>query len=246
MKFILLITLMILSSYVSSPAHIPNFANFTTPVIKPGEEGKFNFTIENRYVAPMYDVELHIEIYLWATEEESKTIDDIPHRPVIAESGSTKYTINLGTIRPEEKKAVMFHIKTYSSTPSGVYFVRFSIFFNYNGTLYKMWSPGYFPRNVWDNATKNHQLNLSYLSDYLGERVDGIVPDSSFSVKGDMLWLLYVLIGLTVLVGIAALYSYYHERKVENKIDEQIYRLKGKYRELEEKVREKLMRRQMP
>ncbi len=246
MKFALLMAFVILSSYVSSPAHVPNFDNFTTPVIKPGEGGKFNFTVENRYVAPMYDVKLNIEIYMWATEEESKSINEIHDRPIIAESGTIKYSINLGMINPKQKKAVVFHIKTTGSTPQGVYFVRFSIFFNYNDSLYKMWSPGYFPRDVWDNATKNHQLNLNYLSKYLGDRVDGIVPDSSFSVKGDLLWLLYILIGLTALVGIAALYSYYHEKKVENKIDEQIYRLKGKYRELEEKVREKLMKRQMP
>ncbi len=240
MKFVALLILAILSSYVSSPAHVPNFDNFTTPVLEPGEMGKFNFTLENRYAAPMYNVTLNAEIYMWATENEAKDIRDIHDAPVIQESGNLRYTLHMGKIESGEIRDVVFHIKTFKDTPDGVYFVRFSLFFHYNGSEYKMWSRGYFSNEVWDNATRNHRLNLTYLSGALGEPVDGIVPDSSFSVKSSMMWVLYILIGLTTVVGIMALYSYLKEEGSVTKGDEAIYRLKGKYKQLEEEVREKM------
>ncbi len=242
MKFMVLAILLVFSSYVNSPAHVPNFDNFTTPVLEPGKSGAFNFTIENRYVNTMNNTVLHIEIYMWATEEGSKKIENIENAPVIEESGNFRYSLSLGAIRHGEKKPVLFHIRTFGNTPDGVYFVRFSLFFNYNGTIYKMWSPGYFSRSDWDNATKNHTLNLDYLSSVLGDRVDGIVPDSSFTVKSSWLWVLYILIGITVLVGIAALYLFLREENRVTKGDEYIYQLKGKYKTLEEELKEKMKR----
>ncbi len=239
MKFtVILLALML--TYVSSPAHVPNFDNFTTPVIEPGHTGKFNFTIENRYVATMKNCVLHVTIYMWATEQEAKSIWKIKDPPVIEESGSVNYTINLGDINSKEIIPVEFHIKTFSGTPDGVYFVRFSLFFKYNGTTYKMWSPGYFSKEEWNRATENHTINLNYLSQVLGESVDGIIPDSSFSVKSSLLWILYVLIGITTVVGIAAFYTYLHEEGEIGKKEEYAYQLKGKYRYLERRVKEKM------
>ena len=240
MRLIAFLMLILLSSYISSPAHVPNFDNFTTPVIEPGKVGIFNFTIQNRYAYPMEDVLLNIEIYMWATENEHLKINKVRDAPVIQESGEYKYTLHLGTIEGGELKVVRFHIKTFSHTPDGVYFVRFSIFFNYNGSLHKMWSPGYFSREVWDNATRNHTLNLTNLSKAIGEPVDGIVPDSSFSVKRSLMWIFYVLLGITIFVGILAFYTYFREEGKIRKEEENIYRLKGKYRYLEKELREKL------
>ena len=242
MKIATLIVVLLLS-YVSSPAHVPNFDNFHTPVIKPGETGVFNFTIQNRYVAPMYECILTVGIYMWATENEAKSIWEIEYRPVIKESGDVNYTTSLGTLQPGKNATVFFHIRSFEHTPDGVYFVRFSLSFRYNGTLYKMWSPGYFPRDVWDNATENHILDLDYLASYLGDRVDGIVPDSSFSVKSSIMWVLYVLIGITSFVGILALYTYMlEEGLIGRRGEEYAYQLKGKYRYLERKVKRKLKR----
>ncbi len=240
MKFAFLLALLLLTSYVGSPAHVPNFDNFTTPVIEPGKEGTFNFTIENRYVAEMKETTLNIGIYMWATEESSKPIEKIKEHPVIKESGNINYTLSLGTIPPGKTVAVRFHILTFSGTPDGVYFVRFSMHFVYNGTEYFMWSPGFFSKEAWDKATENHTLNLQYLSEVIGKPVDGIIPDSSFSVKSSLMWVLYVLIGITAVVGVASLYTYLHEGKEPNTMDEKIYRLKGKYRYLEDEIKRKM------
>ncbi len=237
MRFAVIAVMLLLSSYVSSPAHIPNFDNFTTPVIKPGETGTFNFTIQNRYVNPMKNVVLNIGIYEWATEQSHSPISRVHHAPVIEESEKTDYTLHLGTIYPDVNVSVYFHIKTYGDTPDGVYFVRFSIFFDYNSSHYMMWSRGYFSNSVWDNATKNHTLNLTYLSHAIGKPVDGIVPDSSFSVRSSLMWAFYVLVALTAVVGFLAFYSYLKEERITNSADEMYYELKGKYRHLERKLK---------
>jgi hypothetical protein len=151
--------------------------------------------------------------------------------------------MHLGKISPKKIVPVIFHIRTFSGTPDGVYFVRFSLVFNYNGSTYKMWSPGYFSREDWNKATENHHLNLTYLSDVLGQPVDGIIPDSSFSVKSSLMWVFYVLLGITIAVGIAAFYTYLHEEGKIRKGDEYAYQLKGKYRYLEKKVKEKMKKR---
>ncbi len=239
MKLAIFLAFIMLSGYVSSPAHVPNFDNFHTPVLKPGEVGKFNFTIENRYVNSMYNVTLNIGIYMWATEQDHKDISKVSGHPVIKESGKTDYTMHLGKIAPHINKTVVFHIATASSTPDGVYFVRFSLFFDYNASHYMMWSRGYFSNSVWDNATVNHTLNLDYLSQAIGKPVDGIVPDSSFSVKSDLTWVLYILIALTTIVGILAVYTYFKEEAISNPADEKYYELKGKYKSLERKLKEK-------
>ncbi len=243
MKFTAILLVLMLS-YVSSPAHVPNFDNFTTPVLEPGHTGKFNFTIENRYAGPMYNCILNVTIYMWATEQEAKSIWKIEHRPVINESGSVNYTIYLGKISPGKIKPVLFHIKSFPDTPEGVYFVRFSLVFNYNGSKYMMWSPGYFSKEDWDKATENHHLNLKYLSEVLGQPVDGIIPDSSFSVKSSLMWVFYVLVGITMAVGIAAFYTYFHEEGKMRKGEEYAYQLKGKYRYLEKRVKEKMKKNQ--
>ncbi len=240
MKFAVFAIVMLLSSYVSSPAHVPNFDNFTTPVLKPGESGTFNFTIQNRYVNPMRNVVINIGIYEWATEQDHAKIEKVHHAPVIQESGKVNYTMKLGTIFPDVNVSVYFHIKTFGDTPDGVYFVRFSLFFDYNSSHYMMWSRGYFSNSVWDNATKNHTLNLEYLSQAIGKPVDGIVPDSSFSVRSDLMWIFYVLIGITIFVGFLAFYTYFKEEQIANPADEKYYELKGKYRHLERKLKKKM------
>ena len=239
MKIAAVVIFVILASYVNSPAHVPNFDNFHTPVLKPGESGSFKFTIQNRYVNPMHNVVLEAGIYEWATEQDHKEIKNVENHPIIEESNKINYTMNIGTIYPGVNWTVEFHIKTFGGTPDGVYFVRFHISFDYNQSSYMMWSRGYFSNEVWDNATKNHTLNLTYLSEALGKPVDGIVPDSSFSVKSDLTWVLYVLIGITAVVGIAAIYSYLKEEQVSNPADEKYYELKGKYKELERKLKKK-------
>ncbi len=239
MKLAAVMVFIILASYVNSPAHVPNFDNFHTPVLKPGESGIFNFTIENRYVNPMHHVVLEIGIYEWATEQDHAMIEKVANHPVIQESGKVNYTMEIGTIYPGVNWTVEFHIQTYGGTPDGVYFVRFHISFEYNSSNYMMWSRGYFSNEVWDNATQNHTLNLEYLSQALGKPVDGIVPDSSFSVKSDLTWILYVLIGITAAVGFLALYTYLKEEQISNPADEKYYELKGKYKELERKLKKK-------
>ena len=103
-----------------------------------------------------------------------------------------------------------------------------------------MCSPGFFPRDVWADATANFTLNLTLLSEYLGRDVAGIVPDTSFSVKAGPNYAIFLAIaGITVFMAVYWLYKEYRGVEV-TLMDEEYYRLKGKYRELERELRKRL------
>ena len=43
-----------IDEYVSNPSNIPDFHNFNTPQLEPGENGDFSLDILNRYKAKSY------------------------------------------------------------------------------------------------------------------------------------------------------------------------------------------------
>jgi len=105
--------------------------------------------------------------------------------------------------------------------------------FDYNGTHLLMKSRGYFTNKAWDNATTNVNgsravggINLTMLA------VDGILPDSSFSVKEPIpMWPLALLIGLTIFFGAMALMFYLVEEKGHPKLKERFYKGSGKLKQ---------------
>ena len=60
--------------YVSHPGNIPDFHNFTTPQLVPGDSGPFTLEISNRYAEPLENVVVSMEIYMRADIEDSETI----------------------------------------------------------------------------------------------------------------------------------------------------------------------------
>lgn len=191
--------------YVSRPNRVPDFGNFTTPVIRPGEKGTYNFTVTNRYNLSITDVTVVVEFYMWATIEEAKPIGDLGGPvPAIVGEGGPKKTTALGEIATGDHKAVVLEIVTERDTPKGTYFVRHSITFKYDGAQFNMSSRGFFTRDQWEGFDYS---NLYYQLDSAG-----IVPDSSFSVKDPVpLWPLATLITLCVLLGALAVVFYLAE-----------------------------------
>ena len=53
-----------IDDYTSHPGNIPNFHNFNTPQLEPGEGGIFSLEIQNRYIGNITDVSIYAEIYL--------------------------------------------------------------------------------------------------------------------------------------------------------------------------------------
>lgn len=191
--------------YVSQPNKVPDFGDFTTPVIRPGEKGRYNFTVTNRYNLTITDVFVTVEFYMWATIEESKPIEDLDGPvPVIDGIGEPVNRILLPDIPPGGSEPVRLDIATEEDTPKGTYFVRHRIEFVYEGVAFVMESRGYY---TWDQWEGFDYTNLYY---QLGTA--GIVPDSSFSVKDPVpLWPLATLIILCVLLGTLAVVFYLAE-----------------------------------
>ncbi|MEE3276466.1 MAG: hypothetical protein VX193_01395, partial [Candidatus Thermoplasmatota archaeon] len=73
--------------YVSHPGYIPDFHNFTTPQLAPGQSDLFALDVTNRYAEPLENFVVSMEIYMRADIEESEVINAVAAdaRPRITE-----------------------------------------------------------------------------------------------------------------------------------------------------------------
>lgn len=233
---------------ISSPNMVPDFDNYSTPVITPGDVGILSFTIMNRYNVTMTNVSLTLEIYEYATFYGAEYIGNISNAPV-TESANFVQIISNKTIYPSSNMSVSFKIYTQPTTPEGVYFVRSKIEFVYAGinkTQCLMKSRGYFDNILWeaaldipDNVNRSNEtqmlqypggMNISVLG------VDGIITDTSFSVKTTVqLWpptamlktapLLVILIGITAFFGVLTIIFYWQDSRVPKKQKKKLRKL---------------------
>jgi len=225
---------------ISSPNMVPDFDNYSTPVIMPGDVGILSFTVKNRYNVTMTNVTLTVEIYKYATYYEAKDAENVPDAPVTENANRTIVQI-ISNIYPNASIPVSFKIYTQPTTPEGVYFVRSKMEFVYAGvnkTQCLMKSRGYFDNNLWnaalnipDNVNRSNEtqmiqypggINISMLG------VDGILPDTSLSVKTTVqLWppaamlktapVLVVIIGITAFFGVLTAIFYWQDSKEPKK-----------------------------
>jgi hypothetical protein len=215
---------------------IPDFDYYSTPVIMPGDVGILSFAIKNRYNVTMTNVTLSMEIYEYATYYETKDIADTPRAPV---TESANYTIvqTISNIYPNTSMPISFKIYTQPITPEGVYLVRSKIEFVYAGvnkTQCLMKSRGYFDNDLWSAALNIPETvdrtNETQMAPYPGEinismlGVDGIIPDTTFSVKTTVqLWppsvmlrtapILVLGIGITTFFGVLTVVFYWYDLK---------------------------------
>ena len=234
-----------IDEYVSHPGNIPDFHNFSTPQLEPGDKGDFSLDIHNRYGEPIESVTIVAEIYHRADIDESEALDKIPsgERPVIrntcwnlncSETSDVKKAIfNVGTMGANETIFFEFEILSNDDTKEGTYFVRFSMNFDHNGTSRVMQSRGHWSMEQWEEATTNvtegstGNINLEVLG------VDGIIPDSSFGIKKPVpKWPLYVLITLTVVFAGLAVVFYLEEEGNYPELNKWLQKQRGKLNQL--------------
>ena len=238
-----------IDDYVSHPGNIPDFHNFSTPQLEPGQEGDFSLDVHNRYGYSLDNVVIIAEIYHRADIDESESLDQISsnERPFVREtcwnqdemencveaSDARKATFNIGTVASNETILLEFEIVSKEDTKEGTYFVRFSMNFDYNSTSRVMQSRGHWSMEQWENATTNvtegspGNINL----DVLG--VDGIIPDSSFGVKKPIpLWPLYVLITLTIVFAGLSVIFYLEEEGTYPELNKWLQKRRGKLNQL--------------
>ena len=235
--------------YVSHPGNIPDFHNFRTPQLEPGQEGDFSLDVHNRYDYSLDNVVIVAEIYHRADIDESESLNQISsnERPFVRETcwnqdevencietaDARKATFNIGTIGTNETILLEFEIVSKENTKEGTYFVRFSINFDYNSTSRVMQSRGHWSMEQWEDATTNitdgspGNINLVALG------VDGIIPDSSFGVKKPIpQWPLYVLITLTIgFAGLSVIF-YLEEEGTYPELNKWLQKQRGKLNQL--------------
>ncbi len=238
-----------IDTYVSHPGNIPNFHNFVTPQLEPGDENNFILDVHNRYEYQLGNVSITSEIYHRADIDESEAFENIPtsERPYISNKCLTinseetcesndkveQATFSLATIQANETFTLKFKIVSDEDTREGTYFVRFSMSFDYNGTSRLMQSRGHWNMDLWEEATSNvtadspGNINL----DILG--VDGIIPDSSFGVKKPIpKWPLYILVSLTIVFAGLSVIFYLEEEGNYPELNKWLQKQRGKFNEL--------------
>lgn len=223
-------------------------ADFETPVIEPGGEGVFSFSLNNpdaiNLTSSMTNVRLNASIYRFATLDESRFVSDMTDSPIILESGSSDYVIGSFDLAPGQSREMSFTISTSKDTPHGgvfnqaTYFVRFWLEFDYESQHYAMASRGYFSDEEWALVQENGtvgQLNHTYL-DQRG--LDGIIPDSGFALKEPIpLWPLAVLIALMAFFSVLAFSFWVLDSPGRfPKMEKRLLRLAGKVETLKMKV----------
>ena len=238
-----------IDDYVSHPGNIPDFHNFSTPQLEPGQEGDFSLDVHNRYGYSLDNVVIIAEIYHRADIDESESLDQISsnERPLVRElcwnrdevencvatDDSRKATFKIGTIASNETILLEFEIVSKEDTKEGTYFVRFSMNFDYNSTSRVMQSRGHWNMEQWEDATTNvtegspGNINL----DVLG--VDGIIPDSSFGIKKPIpQWPLYVLVTLTIVFAGLSVIFYLEEEGTYPELNKWLQKQRGKLNQL--------------
>ena len=235
--------------YVSHPGNIPDFHNFRTPQLEPGQEGDFSLDVHNRYDYSLDNVVIVAEIYHRADIDESESLNQISsnERPFVRETcwnqdevencietaDARKATFNIGTIGTNETILLEFEIVSKENTKEGTYFVRFSINFDYNSTSRVMQSRGHWSMEQWEDATNNVTDGSPGNINLIALGVDGIIPDSSFGVKKPIpQWPLYVLITLTIgFAGLSVIF-YLEEEGTYPELNKWLQKQRGKLNQL--------------
>ena len=236
-----------IDDYTSHPGNIPNFHNFETPQLEPGENSFFSFEIQNRYVENITNVSINAEIYHRADIDESESLEKINSgkRPIIGENcwnykendencsdslSSDKAGFNIEMIAVNQTIQLKFDINTNDDTIEGTYFVRFSMNYQLNETDRTLQSRGFWDMEQWTNATTNltddypGNINLDSLN------VDGIIPDSSFGIKKPIpKWPLYILITLTVVFAGLSVVFYLEEEETYPELNKWLQKMRGKF-----------------
>ena len=127
---VLLLSMMLLLPYVAAaddPTRVDRvnklLSNFSTPQLAPGESGTFSFDVVNTNENNMTNVSLTMSIYMFATAEESKIVDDSWSTPLIRNNQEQTFTfppfdVN-GTLAENNTSTVSVEIVTSVHTTRG-------------------------------------------------------------------------------------------------------------------------------
>ena len=243
--------------YVCNPSNTNFlFLNLSGSTIYPGESGTFFFRLNNPYNRSMENIDLTAEIYAWADLENHRNIDaSFPDPPVIEQGDGRTYHDHVDEILPGMNVSYSLLMKTFENTMDGVYYVRFTLEFDYSNSTsnplqhFVMRSMSYYTKDQWDYATQEpdesdlpyyrHGVNITYLSQFYP--VDAIITFASFSVhRGVPKWPLFVFAGGAIFFAVLAYMYYMNDNYGKYQwLDEKTKQVSGKYQQFRRRLYER-------
>lgn len=186
------------------------------------------------------DVELTLGIYEFATLDDHKNVNNnfknpprivksipVPGSPnedlegaseiitVEPDTGVKLFRFTWPSIPVNMTYYIKVQIETESGTPEGAYSIKTQLRFMHEGIenrTFVMRSLGYFSKAEWDYAKSTAPEDFTGNVNLTALNVDGIIPETSFSVKKHMpFWPFYICMTITVVLAIGAVVLYYME-----------------------------------
>lgn len=202
------------SPSVSDPEKVNEIIpEIDTPQIDPGSSEKIQIILNNPYNHTMENISLTFDIYKFNHLDEEKDISKIAEPPVFEKSGEKNITVQPNSIENDSVQKLQYDIGSKDGTEEGVYLLRSKLEFIYLKEEIVMKSRGYFTSEEWEGAKveddKEYRggFNLTELG------VNGILPDSSFSVKRSLSrWPQYALGAAIGLSSVLAVMFYMQEK----------------------------------
>ena len=185
-----------------------------SPVIFVGQKGILRMSLQNPFEVDMQNISLLVEPYMVIYKNDVLLIDQITNPPIIM--NDTSNTLNIERLCIGTNITIDWIISTTPNTPCGdffnpaVYLARLLISFEIDKNEVKYCSRGFFSDDEWNNisnpSNSSQEIDLEYLKS-LG--YDGIIPETSFTIKGGLpIWPI-VLISIIAIIS-TALGIYYH------------------------------------
>ncbi len=202
------------SSTLSDPEKVNDIIpEIHTPRIDPGSSGEVQITLNNPYNETIENVSLTIDVYGYEYLDKEKDISEVDEPPVFEESEKTNITISENSIESGSAQTLQPEVRSKDGTEEGVYLLRFELEFDYLKNNVTMKSRGCFAEEEWEETKveddEEHPggFNLTKLG------VDGILSDSSFSVKSTLpRWPQYALGAVVGISGVLAVMFYMQEK----------------------------------
>lgn len=234
----------------STPGEVNKIATeFRTPQISPGSEGHFSFLLTNPFDIEIVNISVLAEPYLFVHQDGTVEWEGLTHLPIMKGSSSDSGTVNVSRLLPNEYQTVSWQIATFPDTPHDswpsqpIYLVRILIAFNDGTTNVSYASRGFFSDDEWTKLRSTGDLsvggvNLTYL---LSLGYNGIIPETSFEVKGDIpLWPVLVMAAIAILCFVYGVHLYSIRRPgTANEIVYMVSRVKSNLENLVGRIRKR-------
>lgn len=202
---------------ISSPSNVNQIlSDFSDIDMSPGEDSQFLFDFYNPYNSSMKNISLEIEIYRFRDFNEKVGINELEDPISFEESDDLSAVFETEELDSKKELRISYRVVSNEKTEKGVYSLRFKLTLELNERKVSMKSIGHFTNQQLKKASgsvgENDEEHFvgGYNITELG--VDGILKETSISIKDSKsLWSQYVLVAITIIFSLLAVYFYTKE-----------------------------------